>query len=59
MITLVLKGLKQSLRVSVGLTTGLNDYPGSKGIETSQKRKPARAIACLNDYPGHKGAETR
>ena len=37
----------------------LNDYPGSKGIETSQKRKPARAIACLNDYPGHKGAETR
>ena len=36
----------------------LNDYPGSKGIETLKKIKSSNKRIRLNDYPGSKGIET-
>ena len=35
----------------------LNDYPGSKGIET-ENLFVFLPVFCLNDYPGSKGIET-
>ena len=59
MITLVLKGLRltQSKRFK-RLRTCLNDYPGSKGIETVYLQPFSPDVLSLNDYPGSKGIET-
>ena len=58
MITLVLKGLRRNAFWCFSWRLlRLNDYPGSKGIET-QRHPLGNTWLRLNDYPGSKGIET-